>query len=325
MTIAKRWPAQFLKPPVEERLFAAHILHVKTRSVSAVGESYCRAVQKQKEDLIMLDVLLHINLQKDVALKPQERVEKRQTPLTKKKREALTNGLSFHSKKSRLSHPHHYSSDRENDRNLCQHLGKRKKMPKGLRQLKPGQNSCRDSDSESASGESKGFHRSSSRERLSDSSAPSSLGTGYFCDSDSDQEEKASDASSEKLFNTVIVNKDPELGVGALPQHDGRDAGPIVPKISGLERSQEKSQDCGKEPIFEPVVLKDPRPQVPPPQPQQQPEPQQPQVSRRPGFGHLLMDGQLAVGAGPAGTAVSCWKLDRSVLSEAGTQDRDGA
>ncbi|XP_030874394.1 autism susceptibility gene 2 protein-like [Leptonychotes weddellii] len=44
--------------------------------------------------------------------------------------------------------------------------------------LKPGQNSCRDSDSDS--GESKGFHRSSSRERLSDSSAPSSLGTGYF-------------------------------------------------------------------------------------------------------------------------------------------------
>uniref|UniRef100_A0A8C6HQK0 Uncharacterized protein n=1 Tax=Mus spicilegus TaxID=10103 RepID=A0A8C6HQK0_MUSSI len=48
--------------------------------------------------------------------------------------------------------------------------------------LKPGQNSCRDSDSESASGESKGFQRSSSRERLSDSSAPSSLGTGYFCE-----------------------------------------------------------------------------------------------------------------------------------------------
>lgn len=66
---------------------------------------------------------------------------------------------------------------------------------------------------------------------------------------------------------------DPELGVGALPEHDGHDAGPIVPKISGLERSQEKSQDCGKEPIFEPVVLKDPRPQVPPPPPQPQAEP----------------------------------------------------
>ncbi|XP_025063858.1 autism susceptibility gene 2 protein-like, partial [Alligator sinensis] len=111
-------------------------------------------------------------LEKDVALKPQERVEKRQNPLAKKKREALTNGLSFHPKKNRLHH-HQYSSDRENDRNLCQHLGKRKKLPKGIRQLKPGQNSCRDSDSESASGESKGFHRSSSRERLSDVSKAS--------------------------------------------------------------------------------------------------------------------------------------------------------
>lgn len=73
-------------------------------------------------------------LQKDVALKPQERVEKRQNPLAKKKREALTNGLSYLPKKNRLHH-HQYSSDRENDRNLCQHLGKRKKIPKGLRQV----------------------------------------------------------------------------------------------------------------------------------------------------------------------------------------------
>lgn len=67
---------------------------------------------------------------------------------------------------------------------------------------------------------------------------------------------------------------DPELGVGTLPEHDSQDAGPIVPKISGLERSQEKSQDCGKEPIFEPVVLKDPCPQAPQPLPQPQAEPQ---------------------------------------------------
>ncbi|KAJ7415472.1 autism susceptibility protein 2 protein-like protein [Pitangus sulphuratus] len=71
---------------------------------------------------------------KDIALKPQERVEKRQNPLAKKKREALTNGLSYLPKKNRLHH-HQYSSDRENDRNLCQHLGKRKKLPKGLRQV----------------------------------------------------------------------------------------------------------------------------------------------------------------------------------------------
>lgn len=67
---------------------------------------------------------------------------------------------------------------------------------------------------------------------------------------------------------------DPDVGVGALPDHDSQDAGPVVPKISGLERSQEKSQDCCKEPIFEPVVLKDPCPQVPQPLPQAQAEPQ---------------------------------------------------
>ena len=68
------------------------------------------------------------------------------------------------------------------------------------------------------------------------------------------------------LFSPLSLT-DPELGVGALPHHDGHDAGPIVPKVSGLERSQEKSQDCGKEPLFESVVLKDARPQVPSPPP----------------------------------------------------------
>lgn len=75
-------------------------------------------------------------------------------------------------------------------------------------------------------------------------------------------------------FVFALPHTDPELGVGALPEHDSQDAGPIVPKISGLERSQEKSQDCCKEPIFEPVVLKDPCPQVPQPLPQPQAEPQ---------------------------------------------------
>ena len=48
MTVSKRWPAWFLKQALEERLFAAFILHVKTSSVSAVGDSYYRAVQKQE-------------------------------------------------------------------------------------------------------------------------------------------------------------------------------------------------------------------------------------------------------------------------------------
>lgn len=47
MTISKKWPVQFLKQTLEERLFAAYMLRVKTHSVLAVGESCCRAVQKQ--------------------------------------------------------------------------------------------------------------------------------------------------------------------------------------------------------------------------------------------------------------------------------------
>lgn len=53
MTVSKRWPVWFLKQALEERLFAACILHVKTRSVSAVGESYCRAVRSRQEALIL--------------------------------------------------------------------------------------------------------------------------------------------------------------------------------------------------------------------------------------------------------------------------------
>lgn len=79
-------------------------------------------------------------------------------------------------------------------------------------------------------------------------------------------------------FVFALPHTDPELGVGTLPEHDSQDTGPIVPKISGLERSQEKSQDCCKEPIFEPVVLKDPCSQVPQPlsQPQVEPQPRAP-------------------------------------------------
>ncbi|KAJ6657865.1 hypothetical protein lerEdw1_001785 [Lerista edwardsae] len=75
-------------------------------------------------------------MQKDVAVKPHDLLEKPPNPLLKKKRKVLTNGLPYHPKKNRLHH-HHYSSDRENDRNLCQHLRKRKRFLTGLRQAPP--------------------------------------------------------------------------------------------------------------------------------------------------------------------------------------------
>lgn len=61
MTISKKWPVQFLKQTLEERLFAAYMLRVKTHSVLAVGESCCRAVQKQG-GLNMSDALLRVTL-----------------------------------------------------------------------------------------------------------------------------------------------------------------------------------------------------------------------------------------------------------------------
>ena len=55
---------QFLKQTFEEQLFAAYILHVKTHSVLAVGESYCGALQKEGGGLDPVRcAILHINLQ----------------------------------------------------------------------------------------------------------------------------------------------------------------------------------------------------------------------------------------------------------------------
>ncbi|XP_069470026.1 autism susceptibility gene 2 protein-like [Ambystoma mexicanum] len=127
-------------------------------------------------------------LEKDIALAPLDRSEKRQNQLGKKKLKGFTNGLNCQPRKNRHNY-YNYNSDRENDRNLCQQFGK-KRFQKRHRPLQPGQNSCRDSDSESVSGGSKTSHRTCYREGLSDSSAHSSLGTGYYCDSDSDREDK---------------------------------------------------------------------------------------------------------------------------------------
>ncbi|XP_031752832.1 autism susceptibility gene 2 protein-like isoform X2 [Xenopus tropicalis] len=121
-------------------------------------------------------------LEKEGALMPEETDEKQQTPLTKKKREILSNGLPYKSQKNNKLSPN-YGSDRENDRSLCQQFGK-KTFQKRYKQLKARQNNCRDSDIESPMKETKPSKRNASRERLSDSSAASSLGTGYFVSTD---------------------------------------------------------------------------------------------------------------------------------------------
>uniref|UniRef100_A0A4W5QCZ7 Uncharacterized protein n=1 Tax=Hucho hucho TaxID=62062 RepID=A0A4W5QCZ7_9TELE len=83
---------------------------------------------------------------------------------------------------------------------------------------------------------------------------------------------KGSDASSEKFFSTAAV-KVPDFSVDALSTNDIQERGGLgLPKVSGLERSQEKSQESCKD---VPVPL--PAPSAP-----KQPLPPQPYTAGRP-------------------------------------------
>ncbi|XP_076131019.1 autism susceptibility gene 2 protein homolog [Alosa pseudoharengus] len=149
-------------------------------------------------------------LEKNMSLKPQERRENAAGPLQKKRPPArVANGMTLDVRKEPFQnhhnnhnhshrnhhHPQNHNSDQENNPRLAHSPKKKKHLQKKQQPLKPGQNNCKDSDSESVSGESKPSIRSSSRDRLTD------------CDSESDQEDKGSDASSEKFFSTAAVKE----------------------------------------------------------------------------------------------------------------------
>nr|XP_055054563.1 autism susceptibility gene 2 protein isoform X7 [Misgurnus anguillicaudatus] len=79
-------------------------------------------------------------------------------------------------------------------------------------------------------------HRSSSKDRLSESSTHSLSGRGYSCDSESDIDDKVSDVGSEKLFSPTapkVTATDENLGSKTCSST----------KVSGLQRSQEQSND----------------------------------------------------------------------------------
>ncbi|KAM6970633.1 uncharacterized protein FYW47_005899 [Aplochiton taeniatus] len=172
-------------------------------------------------------------LEKDMALKPQERRDNQAAALPKK-RPKVPNGLTLDSRKNHHHHHHHHHhlqhqhSDQENNPQLAAHAqGKRKKKRPGKnhRTLKPGQNNCKGSDSESASGCSKPSMRSSSRDRLTD----------------------CSDAGSEKFFSTAAL-KVPDFPADALSTNGSQEPRGAGLPVSGLERSQERSQESCKEP-----------------------------------------------------------------------------
>ncbi|KAM6242003.1 fibrosin-1-like protein isoform 13-T13 [Spheniscus humboldti] len=184
-----------------------------------------------------------------MSLKPQERKEKWERHPGKKPRES-ENCVS--AEPSENGHNNDAgSSEREAER------GKermKKKLPLKLsKQMKvPTSRSGRNSEEDSIR-EATSSQRSSSRDRLSDSSAQSLSGRGYSCDSESDIDDKTAteleltrirsalitskaSVGSEKLFSPA-ANKGPTLN----DKPEAKAAN--VPKVSGLERSRELSTD----------------------------------------------------------------------------------
>ncbi|XP_042661682.1 fibrosin-1-like protein isoform X15 [Tyto alba] len=194
-----------------------------------------RESSSQEEDLIDGFAIASFNtleaLEKDMSLKPQERKEKWERHPGKKPRES-ENCVS--AEPSENGHNNDAgSSEREAERGKERMKKKLPlKIPKPMKvpTSRSGRNSEEDSIREATSSQ-----RSSSRDRLSDSSAQSLSGRGYSCDSESDIDDKAS-VGSEKLFSPA-ANKGPTLN----DKPEAKAAN--VPKVSGLERSRELSTD----------------------------------------------------------------------------------
>ncbi|XP_074156226.1 fibrosin-1-like protein isoform X15 [Sminthopsis crassicaudata] len=187
-------------------------------------------------------------LEKDMALKPQERKEKWERPASKRARES-ENCPSTEPSENGHGPRDPGNSEREAER------GKervKKKIPFQLStQMKvpPGKGGSRNSEEDSVR-EATSSQWSSSRDQLSDSSAQAFSGRGYSCDSESDIDDKAS-VGSEKLFA-------PAASKGFSLSEKPEAKAPIGPKVSGLERSRELSTETP----FLPPVPSPPAPTV---------------------------------------------------------------
>ncbi|XP_064889376.1 fibrosin-1-like protein isoform X23 [Columba livia] len=167
-----------------------------------------RESSSQEEDLIDGFAIASFNtleaLEKDMSLKPQERKEKWERHPGKKPRES-ENCVS--AEPGENGHPNDAgSSEREAER------GKermKKKLPlKPSKQMKvPPSRSGRNSEEDSIR-EATSSQRSSSRDRLSDSSAQSLSGRGYSCDSESDIDDKtATELELTRIRSALITSK----------------------------------------------------------------------------------------------------------------------
>ncbi|XP_073532069.1 fibrosin-1-like protein isoform X6 [Phyllobates terribilis] len=191
-----------------------------------------RESSSQEEDIIDGFAIASFNtleaLEKDLSLKPPERKEKWESHPAKKSRES---GKYICAEPSENGHNHDVgSSEREMERGKERD---KKKFPlKIFNQVKASKNRNGRSNDDGNIKETMSFQRSSSHDCLSDSSAQSLSGRGYSCDSESDIDDKCSNVGSEILFS-------PAASQGALLNDKAESQTTCLPKVSGLERSQE--------------------------------------------------------------------------------------
>ncbi|XP_072578646.1 fibrosin-1-like protein isoform X15 [Vulpes vulpes] len=168
-------------------------------------------------------------LEKDMALKPQERKEKWERRLAKKPREAENCPSA---EPSENGHPLEIGSPEQDLEPACDR-GKKKVPLQPTKQMKVTASRGGDHHSgDDSFHEATSSRRSSSRDQLSDSSTQAVSGRGYSCDSESEGDDKAS-VGSEKLF-APAADKGP--APAARGGHVRRPPGPApAPGAAGLQ------------------------------------------------------------------------------------------
>ncbi|XP_034991127.1 probable fibrosin-1 isoform X9 [Zootoca vivipara] len=98
--------------------------------------------------------------------------------------------------------------------------------------------------------------RKRTKKRHKEPSLQSYLETGYICDTESDPEEQASVDDLEQSF-TVSTSKAASGPIGALNGSCEAKLS-VIPKVSGLERSQERNYEADRDPLLVPFLPKEP-------------------------------------------------------------------
>ncbi|XP_039627386.1 autism susceptibility gene 2 protein homolog isoform X4 [Polypterus senegalus] len=208
-----------------------------------------RESSSQEEDIIdgfaIASFITLDSLQKDLALKPQDRKEKWQKHAIKRRREPEYEVASELAENGRNNE--HGSSEREQERG-------KERMKSKVMQKKSAQRTgsftwtgghSEDELNQDLKGTAE---RSSPKDHLSESSTHSLSGRGYSCDSESDIDDKASDVGSEKLFS-------PASSKGRNLNESLESTTASSTKVSGLQRSQEQSAEV---PFAPPVTTPTP-------------------------------------------------------------------